>query len=258
MKAIWTGAIGFGLVNIPVKMYSAVQSSDLDLDMMDKKDHANIKFKRVNENTGKEVAYDNIVKGYKIDDRYVILADEDFAKASPEKSKIIEIAEFINVTDVDSVYFEMPYYLEPEKSGVKAYALLRDALAKTNKAGLGTFVMRSKESLCIIKSMDNVLVVNRIRFDEEVRKTDGLNLPAPSSKPAEMKMAIELINKLTGDFNISKYKDTYSAELMKLIEAKAKGKKPVAPNMRVVHSTATDLMSQLKASLGSNSRRKAS
>ncbi len=258
MKAIWTGAIGFGLVNIPVKMYSATQSSDLDLDMLDKKDHANIKFKRVNENTGKEVAYDNIVKGYKIDERYVVLTDEDFAKASPEKSKIIEIAEFINVTDVDSVYFEMPYYLEPDKSGVKAYALLRDALGKTNKAGLGTFVMRSKESLCIIKAMDNVLVVNRIRFDEEIRKTDSLNIPTSSSKPAEMKMAIELINKLTGDFDISKYKDTYSAELMKLIEAKAKGKKPAAPHMHVVHSTATDLMSQLKASLGNNSKRKAS
>jgi DNA end-binding protein Ku len=255
MKAIWTGAIGFGLVNIPVKMFSAVQSSDLELDMLDQKDHANIKFKRVNEHTGKEVSWENIVRGYKMDERYVVLTDEDFVKASPEKSKIIEIAEFVNVADIDSVYFETPYYLEPEKSGIKAYALLRDALAKTNKAGLGTFVMRSKENLCLIKPMNKVLVVNKIRFAEEIRKSESLNLPASSAKPAEMKMAVELINKLTGKFDISKYKDTYSAELMKLIKAKAKGKKVAAPHLRVVHSAAKDLMSQLKASLNNNKRK---
>jgi DNA end-binding protein Ku len=255
MKAIWTGAIGFGLVNIPVKMYSAVQSSDLDLDMLDKKDHANIKFKRVNEHTGKEVSWANIVRGYKIDERYVVLTDEDFDKASPEKNKIIEISEFVNVADVDTLYFETPYYLEPEKSGIKAYALLRDALAKTNKAGLGTFVMRSKESLCLLKSMQDAIVVNKIRFAEEIRNTENLTLPASSAKPVEMKMAIELISKMTGKFDISKYKDTYSAELMKLIKAKAKGKKVALPHLRVVHSAAKDLMSQLKASLNTNKRK---
>ncbi len=257
MKAIWTGAIGFGLVNIPIKMYSATESSSLDLDMLDKKDHANIKFKRVNENTGKEVAWDNIVKGYKIDEKYVILTDEDFAKASPEKSKVIEIAEFVNIDEVDTVFFETPYYVEPDKSGAKAYALLRDALDKTKKAGLGTFVMRSKESLCLIKPMKDVLVVNKIRFAQEIRKTESLNVPESSSKPAELKMAMELINQLTGKFDISKYKDTYTDELMKLINAKAKGKKITTPQMRVVHSNTKDLMSQLKASLG-NTQRKAS
>src|ERR1044071_3355667 len=128
MKAIWTGSIGFGLVNIPIKLYSAVESSTLDLDMLDKKDHANIRFKRVNENTGKEVAWENIVKGYKLDDRYVVLTDEDFQKASPEKSKIIEIKEFVVETEIDGIYYETPYYLEPEKNGAKAYLLLRDAL----------------------------------------------------------------------------------------------------------------------------------
>jgi DNA end-binding protein Ku len=255
MRSIWTGAIGFGLVNIPIKMYSAVQASELDLDMLDKKDHANIKFKRVNENTGKEVEWANIIKGYKLDDRYVVLTDEDFAKASPEKSKIIGIEEFIEEHEIDSMYYETPYYLEPEKSGAKAYALLRDALHKTGKVAFGSFVLRNKEGLCVIKPVEEVLVLNRIRWAQEIRSTDDLNIPAGSSKPAEMKMAIELIDRLSGGFDISKYKDTYSDELMKLIKAKAKGKKPAAPALRVVHSPKKDLMAQLKASLQGGKRR---
>ena len=249
MKAIWTGSIGFGLVNIPVKMFSAIEQSDIDLDMLDKKDQSNIKFKRVNEHTGKEVAWENIVKGYKIDDRYVILTDEDFEKASPEKTKIIEIMEFVNEKEVDSIYYETPYYIMPEKNGAKAYTLLRDALNKTNKVGLGSFVLRSKESLCLIKATSKMLIVNKIRFAEEIRNTDDLAIPTSASKPAEVKMAIELINQLTAAFDITKYKDTYSAALMKLIKSKAKGKKIVTPHLKVVHSTAKDLMSQLKASL---------
>ena len=255
MKAIWTGAIGFGLVNIPIKLYSAVHGSELDLDMLDKTDQANIRFKRVNENTGKEVTWDNIVRGYKIDEKYVILTDEDFKKASPEKTKVIEIAEFINETDIDSIYYDTPYYLEPEKSGGKAYALLRDALAKTKKAALGTFVMRNREDLCIIKPSQNILVLNKIRFQQEIRSTEELNVPSAQAKPAEIKMAIQLIDSLSGKFDIGKYKDTYSDELMKLIQAKAKGKKPATPQMKVVHSNAKDLMSQLKASLQKNTKK---
>src|SRR6185295_12317868 len=115
MRAIWTGAIGFGLVNIPIKIYSAVQGSELDLDMLDKKDHSNIRFKRVNEKTGKEVPWANIVRAYNYEGNYVVLDDEDFKKASPEKTKMIEIAEFVEEKDVDSVYYETPYYLEPAK-----------------------------------------------------------------------------------------------------------------------------------------------
>src|SRR5262245_28724761 len=151
MRAIWSGAIGFGLVNIPVKLFSAIQQSELDLDMLDKKDHANIKFQRVNANTGKEVTWENIVKGFKMDDRYVVLDDEDFKQAAPEKNKIIEIAEFVEEKEIDSMYYEVPYYLQPEKNGAKAYALLHDALEKTGKVGLGSFVLRNRESLVIVK-----------------------------------------------------------------------------------------------------------
>jgi DNA end-binding protein Ku len=258
MRAIWTGAIGFGLVNIPIKLYSATEESALDLDMLDKKDHANIRFKRVNENTGKEVAWENIVKGYKLDDRYVILTDEDFQKASPEKSKLIEIEEFVNESEVDGIYYETPYYLEPEKSGAKAYILLRDALKKTGKAAFGTFVLRNKQSLCLLKPVGNVLVLNKIRWGQEIRSTADLNVPAGTSKPAEMKMALELIKHLSGPFDLSKYKDTYSDELMKLIKAKAKGRKVSAPPLRVVHSRGKDLLSQLKESLEGPKRKKAS
>ena len=139
MRSLWTGAIGFGLVNIPVKLYSATQQSDLDLDMLDKKDHSNIKFKRVNENTGKEVPYANIVRAFNLDGKYVVLDENDFAEAMPEKTKTIGIDAFVDETEIDPVLFESSYYMEPEKQGRRAYALLAAALAKTQKAGLGTF-----------------------------------------------------------------------------------------------------------------------
>jgi DNA end-binding protein Ku len=249
MRSIWTGAIGFGLVNIPVKLYSAVQQSDLDLDMLDSKDHSNIKFKRVNEKTGKEVPWANIVRAYNYEGQYVVLDDEDFKKASPEKTKMIEIAEFVEEKEVDSIYYETPYYLEPQKGGEKAYVLLRDALKKAGKTGLSTFVLRTKESLGLIKPSGTVLILQKIRYEEEIRATEDLKVPEATPKPAELKMAITLIDQLSGKFEIAKYKDTYAQELMKLIEAKAKGKKLPTPTMKVVHSTSKDLMEQLKASL---------
>ena len=257
MKSLWTGAIGFGLVNIPVKLYSATQQSDLDLDMLDKKDHANIRFQRVNEKTGREVPYANIVRAFKYEGRYVVLDDEDFKKASPEKTKMIEIVEFVEESDIDSIYYETPYYLEPQKSGEKAYVLLRDALKKTGKTGLSTFVLRSKESLALLKTSGDVLILQKIRYKEEIRETEDLKIPSAASKPAELKMATTLIDQLSGKFDISRYKDTYASELMKLIAAKAKGKKIAAPTMKVVHSRSKDLMEQLKASLGTK-RKKAS
>ena len=258
MRAIWSGAIGFGLVNIPVKLYSAVQQSELDLDMLDKKDHANIKFKRVNANTGKEVAWENIVRGYKMDEHYVVLTPEDFERASPEKTKLIGIEEFVQEKEIDSIYFETPYYLQPEKSGAKAYALLRDALKKTGKVGLGSFVLRNRESLVIVRPTEGILLLNKIRYQEEIRNPDELKVTHGESKPNEMKMAIQLINQLSTEFDISKYKDTYSSKLLKVIHDKAKGKKVTPSPLRVVHSRGRDLMEQLKASLESSSKRRAS
>ena len=256
MRAIWTGSLGFGLVNIPIKIYSAVQESTLDLDMLDSKDHANIKFKRVNERTGKEVAWENIVRGYYINNRYVILDKSDFEKASPEKTKHIEIKHFVDEIEIDSMYFEQPYYLQPDKTGARAYSLLRDAFKKTGKAGVALFVMRDREHLCIIKAKEDVILLNRIRFAEEIRSTDDLELPSTKSKPDELKMAVTLIEQLSGPFDIKKYRDDYSERLLKIIKAKSKGKTVPFTPMKVVHSKTKDLMEQLKASL--SEKRKAS
>ncbi len=224
MRPIWTGAIGFGLVNIPIKLYSASQSSSLDLDMLDKTDHANIKFLRVNEKTGKEVKWESIVKGYKYNDDYVILDDKDFEAASAKKTKTVEISDFVKEEEISSIYYETPYYVEPDKSGTRAYELLRQALIKTKKVGIATFVMRSKESLAILRADEKVIILNRIRFEEEIRDATELTLPEKTAvKPAELQMAISLIDQLSHKFDISEYKDTYHAELLKLIHAKAKG-----------------------------------
>ena len=250
MRPIWTGAIGFGLVNIPVKIYSATQTSNLNLDMLDKKDHAHIKYQRINENSGEEVPWGNIVKGYKLDNEYVVLDDKDFEAASAKKTKTIEISDFVKEDEISSIYYETPYYLEPDKSGTRPYKLLLEALIKTKKVGVSTFVMRNKEALAILRPNKNVIVLNKIRFEEEIRNPEELSLPDNTEvKPAELKMAITLIDQLTGKFDISKYKDTYNEELLKLIKAKAGGKKIKAPEMKVVHSKTQDLMDQLKASL---------
>lgn len=257
MKAIWTGSIGFGLVNIPIKLYSATQSSNLDFDMLDKKDLANIRFKRVNETSKKEVLWENIVKGYLLNDKYVVLDDQDFKKAAPEKTAHIEIMQFVKETEITSIYFENPYYVKPEKTGSRAYVLLKEALAKSGKVGLGTFVMREREHVCMIMPLDNVLVLNRLRFPEEIRKPDELDLPATKSKPEEVKMAITLIDQLTKPFNPKLFKDEYTERLLKVIKAKAKGKAVPFKPLKVVHSKSKDLMEQLQASL-SGSKRKAS
>jgi len=159
---------------------------------------------------------------------------------------------------IESVYYETPYYLEPDKSGARAYALLREALTKTKKVGIASFVMRSKESLAILRANEKIIILNRIRFQEEIRSHADLNLPPKTEvKANELKMAVSLIEQLSEKFDISSYKDTYSADLMKLIKAKAKGVKLKEPSLKVVHGKSKDIMEQLKASL-TTKRKKAS
>ncbi len=250
MRAIWTGSIGFGLVNIPIKIYSAIQSSSLDLDMLDRKDKANIKYKRVNENTGKEVSWDNIVKGYLLQDRYIVLEESDFEEASPEKNKMINLHSFVKIEEIDSIYFDTPYYLEPQKGGEKAYQLLLKALEKSKTAGLGSFVMRNIENLAVVKSYNNLLVLNKLRFEEEIRSTDDLKLPdSVRLKKEEMDMALQLIKQHNKHFDISQYRNEYTKELLKIIKQKAKGKRASIRKINVEHTKSTDLLEKLKASL---------
>lgn len=252
MRAIWTGAIGFGLVNIPVKVYTATETGSIDLDMLDSRDHSNIHFKRVNANTGKEVAWEDIVKGFLKNDQYIILEDEDFEAALPEKSKILSIDSFVPEAEIDSIYFENPYYLEPQKGGEAAYSLLLRSLTQTGMVAVGTFVLRQTEALCIVRVYDdNILLLHRLRFQEEIRDYRDLKIPAQKApKPAELKMAKTLIKEYTASFDPSLYKNNYQKALMRIINQKSKGKKVTKKPVQVESSKVSDLMAQLKASLG--------
>jgi DNA end-binding protein Ku len=250
MRSIWTGSIGFGLVSIPIKLFSAVQETRLDLDMLDSRDHAHIKFQRVNENTKKEVPYDKIVKGYKYDDDYVIIEDADFEAAAPEKSKVIEIESFVDVASVNPMYYETSYYTEPATKKNKAYALLLAALKKSGKAGLARFVLRSTESLCIVHPVEKDIVVTRIRFAQQIRDQAELKLDDDIKvSDKELKMGLALIDQYAEPLDLSKYKDEYHTELMNIIEQKAKGKRPTIKKLKPKTAKGDDLYDQLMSSL---------
>ncbi|WP_454803490.1 non-homologous end joining protein Ku [Mucilaginibacter phyllosphaerae] len=251
MRSIWKGSLGFGLVSIPVKLYSAVQTSSIDLDMLDARDHERIRYQRVNEKTHKEVPYDKIVKGYKIsDDDYVIVEEADFEAASPEKSKVVEIESFVDIEDVNPMFYETSYYTEPDTKNNKAYALLVQALKKSGKAGLARFVLRSTESLCIVHPVDHVLVITRIRFGQEIRSTEDLNIGDDVTvSKKELDVGLALINQYAEDFDVSKFKDEYNDELLKIIKAKAKGKRPTIKKLKPRKAKSDDLYEQLMESL---------
>lgn len=250
MRAIWTGAIGFGLVNIPIKIFSATQSSSLDLDMLDRKDKSNIRYKRVNENTGKEVPWEEIVKGYYLKDHYVVLEDVDFEEASPEKNKTINLVSFVKIEEIDSIYFDTPYYLEPQKGGERAYQLLLRALKQSKSAGLGQFVMRNVENLAVVKAHGNMLLLNKIRFQEEIRDASSLKIPATGRmKKEEVNMAMKLIKQHSDTFDISGYKNEYTKQLLKIIKQKDKGKRTPVRKIKKKSTKSKDLLEQLKASL---------
>src|SRR5687767_4334019 len=249
MHAIWKGSIGFGLVNIPVKMFSATEESNIPFITLDKNNNARIRYKKVNESTGEKVEEKDIVKGYKMGENYVILEEEDFKKATPEKLDHLEIVQFVHEKEIDAVYFEKPYYLEPDKAGVKAYALLRDTLKKEGKAALGPLVYHKKEWICLIKPLNDHLVLHRLRFAQEIKSTDSISVPKVEIKSEELKMAIMLVSQLTKPFKPELFSDEFSERLMKVINDKSKGKASSVKHMKVVSSKTTDLMEVLKASL---------
>ncbi len=252
MKSIWKGSIGFGLVNIPIKLYSAVQESALGLDMLDSRDHSRIRYQRINEKTRKEVPYEKIVKGYLLNDTYVILEDKDYEDASPEKNKTIEIESFVNGNEVNPMYYDTSYYAEPETQGRKAYALLLKALEKSNKTGLARFVLRNTEHLCVIHPRNNVIVITKIRFAEEIRSSEEILTPTDIDiNKKELDVALALINQYSARFEIEKFKDEYHYQLMKIIEAKAKGKRPTIKKLTPHKVSSDDLYHQLMQSLNS-------
>jgi DNA end-binding protein Ku len=249
MRSIWKGSIGFGLVSIPVKLFSAVQTTSLDFDMLDSRDHSRIRYQRVNEHTHKEVPYDKIVKGYKLNDDYVIMDDQDFEEAAPEKSKVIEIQSFVDIAEVNPMFYETSYYTEPDTKNNKAYALLLQALIKSKKAGLARFVLRSTESLCMVHPVDNVLVVTRIRFGQQIRSTEDLNIAKVEVNKKELDVGLALIDQYAEHFDVSKFKDEYNDQLLNIIKAKSKGKRATVKKLKPRKTTGDDLYEQLMESL---------
>lgn len=256
MKALWKGGISFGLVNIPVRLYSGSVAHRIDLDMIRKKDHCAIQYVRICKKDGKEVAWEDIAKGYqKENGDYVVLDKEEIEKAMPEKTQTIDIFEFVLEDEIAAQYLEKPYIVEPEKAAVKTYALLRAALKKSGKVGLCKFIIRQSEHLGILKVEQDAILLIQIRFDQDLRDPKETKIPADVKiEKKELDMAIHIIDQLTQKFEPAKYKDTYKDELMKLIKKKSavKSKKSVVKETAKAKpkKTATDdLMDQLKASL---------
>jgi DNA end-binding protein Ku len=252
MRSIWSGSISFGLINIPVKIFSASEDRGLDFRMLEKHGHCPISFARVCRATNQEVPYKDIVKGYEYQKGdYVILTDEDFAKVAPKKTKTIDVVSFVDEKEIPSENIEKPYYIEADKKAEKAYVLLREALKRSKKVGIAKWVMRNKEHIAMIRPDGNALMLIQMRFAEEIRKPEGLNLPEKANfSKQEMEMAVMLIEQLQDHFNAEEYKDTYTEELKKLIDKKAKGKTVrVVDEKEPVPTDMKNLMEALRKSL---------
>jgi len=256
-RAIWSGAIAFGLINIPVKLFSATRENELSFNQLRKSDHSRIKYLRVAAADGQEVPYDQIVKGFEVEDgRYVVIEDEDIKNASPKKTQSIEILSFANEDEIDSVYFDKPYYLGPDKNAARAYSLLREALKQSKKVAVAKFILRTKENLAILKPEGDVLILNQIRYQSEVRESDGLNLPgADEVKESELDLALNLVNQLTQQFEPDKYQDTFTAEIKRIIEQKAQGMTPEVVGAAPEQTKDDDLLASLRASIEASKAR---
>jgi DNA end-binding protein Ku len=255
-RAIWSGSISFGLLNVPVKLYSAVSKQTVRFRELREKDGSRVRHKRVAEADDKEVSYDDIVKGYEFaPDQYVTLSRDELSELSPKKTRAIEIQDFVDLDEIDPIYFEHPYYLGPDKGAEKAYALLVNAMNDAHKVAVARFVLRNKEHLAAIRPMGDVLTMATMRFADEVTDPKDLRDELFEEKPGkpekrELEMATQLIESLSGDFDPSKYRDEYREELLELLEQKASGKEIVStPSEEPEPTKAPDLMAALEESL---------
>ncbi len=254
MRPLWTGALTFGLVNIPVRLHSAVQAKErVSFRLLHKKDLSPIKYDRVCQKEGESVPWKDIVKGYEYaKGKFVVLTDDDFKAAAIESSKTIEIMDFVAVDEVDPRYFETPYYVAPQKGGEKAYALLREAIKRTNMVGIGKITMRSNSlHLAGVRAVGDAIVLEIMRFGDELVDADDFNFPSDAGvRPQELQMAEQLVGNLSSSFDPSKYVDDYHENLMKIIKAKMKGKKIAVAEPEERESTqVVDLMARLQESL---------
>ena len=225
-RPIWKGTINFGLVNIPVALYSAEADNSIDFDLLDKRDFSRVRYRRVNEKTGREVPWEAIVKGYEYKKgEYVALTDDDFIKANVEATQSIDILDFVDAADISPVYFDKPYYLAPLKNGERAYALLREVLRRTGKVGIARVVIRTREHLAALLPNRPLLILNLLRFPHELRDPSTLDVPetgAAAGSNQELKMAEQLVETMAGKWNPKKYRDEYHQDLLRLIDKKIK------------------------------------
>jgi DNA end-binding protein Ku len=254
-RAIWSGSISFGLLNVPVKLYSAVSKKSVSFRELRESDSSRIRHKRVAEADGDEVAYDDIVKGYEIaPEQYVVITRDELEELDPKKTRAIEIKDFVDLDEIDPIYFDHPYYLGPDKGAEKAYALLVKAMEDAHKVAIARFVLRNKENLAALRPMDGVMTMATMRFADEVVSPDEISeeLEGEDGKPTkkELDMARALIDSLAAEFDASQYRDEYREEVLALIERKAKGEKVVAAASEEPAPTkAPDLMAALEESL---------
>jgi len=259
--AIWSGSINFGLVTIPVKLFTAVRSNDLAFNLLHAKDEGRIRYERICENEGKPVPWDEIVKGYEYEKgEYVVLTDEDFKKVNPEKTQSVDILEFVDLDKINPMFFDKPYYLEPTKQGRHAYALLREALSKANKVAIARVVVRTKENIAAVKPSGEALVLEIMHWAEELVEQSNLDLPADVKLPeAEMKMAKMLIDSMSVDaFEPEKFTNTYHDELLTMIEARAAGKELPQPKKAPARPKVVNLMDVLQQSLQESKKQRES
>jgi DNA end-binding protein Ku len=258
--AIWSGAINFGLVTIPVKLFTAVKTDELSFNMLHAKDEGRIKYERICSIDGKQVPWDEIVKGYEYEKgQYVILTDEDFAKVNPEATQSVDILEFVELDKINPMFFDKPYYLEPTKQGRHAYALLRDALSKTNRVAVARVVIRTKEYIAAVKPIDDALVLELMHWASEIVNAGTLEIPDREKLPEkEMEMARMLIDTMSvEEFEPEKFTNKYHDELLQMIEARAAGKELPAPKKAPARAKVVNLMDVLAQSLEESKKRRA-
>jgi len=254
-RAIWSGSISFGLLNVPVKLYSATSKKSVSFRELRAEDGSRIRHKRVAEADGAEVSYDDIVKGYEIaPDQYVVLTRDELEEIDPKRTRAIEIQDFVDLDEIDPIYFDHPYYLGPDKGAEKPYALLVKAMTESRKVAVARFVLRNKEHLAAIRPMGDVLTMATMRFADEVVSPDeiaeAVETDGEKPKKREVEMARSLIDSLTSDFDPSGYRDEYRDEVLALIERKAKGESVVESASEEPEPTkAPDLMAALEESL---------
>jgi DNA end-binding protein Ku len=252
-RSIWSGYINFGLVSVPVGLYSATEEHEVDFHQFQKGTSDRIRYKRVNERTGREVDYDKIVKGHDVGGgEYVIVEPDELEDIAPGKSRSLEISTFVDLDEIDPIYYQKSYYLGPsDKENKSSYALLRDALKKTNRAGIAKFVMRGKEYLATIRAQDKVLVLETMYFADEIRDPakELDDLPGRSSAGKQLSMAADLIEAMSGEWKPSSYKDTYTDRVKKLVETKRKGQEVVFNEEEPEATSSTDLVAALRASV---------